>query len=160
MTDFIGKIHIANKDYYVNAFVLRKFALWNLLITKLILVVFFLTASLAIINPVPIHLITGNLEPILPIQIPFVRSDTKSGYMIHSICIFVLIASGYFGTLASELFLITLTIQFAPMSRIFDRAINSLNETIGGKRQESIQNSTWLHENVRNLALMHKEIFS
>lgn len=159
MINFISEIHIANKDHYVNAFALLKFARWNLLITKFILVVLLATGLIAIINPVPIYLITGNLEPMLPVQMPFVRLDTKSGYMIHSICIFLLLVSGIFGTFASELFLITLTIQIAPMAKIFDNAINSLNEVIGGNRQESIKTSTWLHENIRNLALIHKEIY-
>lgn len=102
----------------------------------------------------PIYLITGKLEPMLPIQIPFVNFETQSGYVIHSIYMFLLLASGYFGTVASELFLITLTIHIAPMSKIFEKAINDLNE-----RQEAIKNSTWFRVNFRNIILMHKEIY-
>lgn len=159
MMNFISELHTVNKNNYDNGRVLMKFARWNLLLTKFIVIVFAISFSVAIISPIPIYLITGNVEPMLPIHIPFVNLETRSGYVLQSTYVFFLIVSAYCGTTASELLLIMLTIQLAPMANIFDKAINGLNEATGGKRQEAIKNSTWLRESVRKICLMHKEIY-
>lgn len=159
MIHFIIELHTVNRNNFDNGRILMKFARWNLLITKFIVIVFLLTITVAILIPIPIYLITGSLEPMLPIEIPFLNLETRSGYVMHSTYMFFLIVSAYFGTAASELFLILLTMQLAPMSKILEKAINGLNEVTGGKRQEAIKNSTWLRENVRNIALMHNEIY-
>lgn len=159
--DFLDELYSVNRANvnYENYLILQRFSRWNWLITKFVLIVFGGSFTLVIISPLPMYFVTGSFEPIMPIRIPFVDTKTTPGYVMHSTYMAILLTSAYFGTAAAELFLICLTIHIWPIVKIFENAINTLNETRAGPRQEAINNSTWLRNKVRNIALMHIRIY-
>lgn len=159
MIDFLDKLYNANKFNHENRRILAKYIRWNMIITKIITLIFLSTTIFCVCAPLAIFFITDNMEPILPAHIPFVPVDTLSGYAIHCAFFFVVAITAYCGTLSNEVFLITVTLHLLPMTTILDKCVNGLNEATDSLRKEAVKNSTWLHVRVRNIALMHREIY-
>lgn len=103
------------------------------------------------------------MEPILPVHLPLIRSDTLLGYIIHSIYNFKMATIAYLGISAADLFFITITMHIWPMVRILKKSVRGLKEAIQELQLshgfETIENSTWLRAHIRNILLMHREIY-
>lgn len=160
MLEFLDEVYVANKNSnnYENNRILRNFSRWNMIVTKFVMIMFGNSFALVIISPWVMYLLTGNLEPALPIHLIFVDEKTVSGFMIHYTYMFFVLTTAYFGTAAVELLTIILTIHILPLVSIFDQAIKAVNVETTGRRKEAIKNSTWLHKSFRNLVLMHVKI--
>lgn len=158
-TTFLSNLYKANKFNVENRRILSKCMRWNMLVVKLITATFLATASACICIPLAIFLITGRMEPILPSHIPFVPTDTLWGYAIHCGYFIITIIVAYAGTVANEIFLITSTFHIWPMYEIMNQAVVGLNQATGSLRKEAVKNSAWLYWRVRNIALMHREIY-
>lgn len=159
MIEFLDKLYNANKFTTANHRILAKYIRWNMIITKISRLVFVSTIIFSMCVPLAIFLITGRMEPILPAHIPYVPLDTFSGYAIHCAYFSSVIITGYCGTLSNEVFLITVTLHLFPMIKILDQCIFGMNEATGSLQKEAFKTSTWLHARVRNIALMHNEIY-
>lgn len=162
MLDFLEEMYTANRysSNPVNYRILQQFSRWFLVITKFVLIMFGCAFGFIIISPLPIYLLTGKLELILPLHIPFVDTETTSGYAAHTTYLFVVLSSAYFGLAGSEMLTMVVTIHISPIVSIFDQSVRALNEATTGRRQEAIKNSTWLRENFRNIVLMQIKIYS
>lgn len=161
MLDFLEEVYTANKgsNNHMNYRILRNFSRWILLVTKVVFIFFGGAFAFLIMSPLPIYLLTGKLEPIFPVHIPFVDTETTLGYAIHFFYVLLVMSSAYFGLAASEMLTIILTVHIAPLVSIFSEAIKALNEATSGPRQDAIRNSTWLRKSFRNIVLMHITIY-
>lgn len=159
MIEFLDKLYNANKFNSENRQILAKYIRWNMIVAKITTLVFLSTSIFCICAPVVIFFVTGSMEPVLPAHIPFVPFDTFSGYAIHSAIFSIVVMTGYCGTLSNEAFLITVTLHLLPLTKILDQCVIGLNEATGGIRKDAVKNSTWLHVRMRNIALLHKEIY-
>lgn len=157
--NFLIHLYMANKFNVENRRMLLKFIRWNLIITQLLTAAFLVTTVVLISVPLAIFFKTGRMEPIIPAHIPFVPRDQLWGYALHNIYFISCIVTGYAGTVANDMFFLTLIMHIWPMYKIMDQAIIGLNQATGSLRKEAIRNSTWLHFRVRNIALMHKRIY-
>lgn len=158
-TNFLIELYEANKFNIENRRMLSKFIRWNLIIAQFLTVGFFAATVALICGPLVIFFVAGRVELILPTRIPFVPTDQLWGYAIHNIFIITCIVTAYAGTVANDIFFLTITMHIWPMYKIMDQAIIGLNQATGSMRKEVIRNSTWLHFRVRNIALMHKRIY-
>lgn len=134
-----------------------------MLITKVYIVVISATYVFSILLPLGIYFVTGTMEPILPVHLPFVRSDTIFGYMIHCIYNFKMATIAYLGISAADLFFITITMHIWPMVSILRKSVRRLKQVTQEIQHandfETIHNSTWLRAHIRNILLMHREIY-
>lgn len=161
MLDFLEEMYAVNRDSknHMNYRILQNFSRWVLLIMKFVFIMFGTSMAAVTFSPLLIYLLTGNLETILPIHIPFIDTETTTGYVIHTTYLIFVMTTAYLGIAASELLTIMLTIHISPMVSIFDQAIKSLNEATTGRRKDVIKNSTWLRVNFRNIVLMNIKIY-
>lgn len=159
MIEHLDKLYKANKLNAWNRQIVSKCVRWNMIITKILTLVFLSTSMCSICIPLAIFFKTGKMEPILPAHIPFIPIDTYVGHAIHCAYFSAVIISGYCGTLSNEVFLITLTMHLWAMIKILDQCVVGLNEATSSMRKETVKNSKWLHFRIRNIALMHREIY-
>lgn len=156
--EFLAKLYKANKTYSDNRSDLLKCARLNLQIAKAITCTYIVTCAVFLFTPLLVYATTNNIETFFPIRIPFLRNDTIIGYTLHTLYGIIILASACCGTLGPDLFVITMTIQYWPMTRFLDHAVDILNSETGGRRHEAIRESFWVKERVRNICLMHREI--
>lgn len=156
--DHLAKIYKANKTYSHNRSDLLKCAQVNLQIAKAITCTYVVTCGVFLLTPFIVYAATSNIETFFPIRIPFLRNDTLIGYTLHTLYGIIILASACCGTLGPDLFIITMTIQYWPMTRCLDHAVDALNLETGDKHHETIRESVWIKECVRNICLMHGEI--
>lgn len=113
--------------------------------------------------PLGIYFVTGTMEPILPVHLPFIGSDTILGYMIHCIYNFKMATIAYLGISAADLVFITITMHIWPMVSILKKSVRALKQATQELQLsngfETIRNSTWLRAHIRNILLMHREIY-
>lgn len=158
--DFLCDLYKVNRFNHENRRFLSKCVRWNMLIAKILTTVFSITAAAVICTPLAIFFITGRMEPILPFYyIPYIPTDQLWGYAFYCIYISTGIIICYCGTLATDALLLTSTMHIWPMANIVEQAVNGLNQATGSFREQAVRNSTWLHRRVRNIVLMHKEIY-
>lgn len=69
----------------------------------------------------------------------------------------------YLGISAADLFFITITMHIWPMVSILKKSVRSLKQATHEMQQandfETIRNSIWLRAHIRNILLMHAEIY-
>lgn len=127
--------------------------------TKLFTLVLIVTILACTSFPLAIFLTTGKKELIFPTHIPFVPTDKLWGYAIYCVYFIIALTTAYAGTVANEVLLITSTIHIWAMYKIMDQAVIGLNRATGSLHSESVKNSTWLHFRIRNIVLMHRNIY-
>lgn len=152
---FVTEVYKANETESENKQDLRKCARLNLRICKAIFILIVVTCLTFAVVPILTYLFTGRIEPILPLVIPFIRNDTIVGYMVQTIYQLILLFVGICLMAAPDVFLVTMTMQYWPMTQILDRSVRDLNKT----NKETNRNSTWLRMSFRNIVLMHKQIY-
>lgn len=157
--NFLSHLYKFNKFNIENRRILSQCIRWNLLFSKIFSIIVFSTAVVCTCVPLAIALIMGRMEPIFPVHIMFVPTNTLWGYAIHCVFFISVIVTAYCGTVANDVFLLTSTMHIWPMHKIMDHAVIGLNQATGSTREAAIINSTWLHRRVRNIVLMHKEIY-
>lgn len=156
---FIGKLYKANRSNIENRRILKKCARWSMLITKIYAVAFVTTLLICISLPLTIFVITGKMEPILPTKYPFIPTDVFWGYATHSIICIIVAFTVYCGIIGSESLILTSTMHIWAMLEILKNTVTGLNLACRGLQNEAVKNSTWLHRRVRNIVLMHRDIY-
>lgn len=156
--EFLSKLYKVNKTHSDNRSDLLRCATVNLQIAKAITCIYIVTCGVFLFVPFIVYVTTNNIETFFPIRIPFLRTDTFIGYTLHTLYGIIILTSACCGTLGPDLFVITLTIQYWPMSRFLDHAVDILNAETGGSRRDAVRESVWIKERIRNICLMHREI--
>lgn len=157
--EFLTTVYKANEIPSDNKTDLRRFVQFLMKFSKVFFVIITVSCAVLPLMPVGIYLATDELETFLPVRLPFIRNDTAVGYFLHTIYQWLVYYMAYSGILAADMFVITLTMHYWPLTILFDRAITVLNsETGSSRRLETIRTSTWLKLRVRNIVLMHRDI--
>lgn len=156
---FLTKIYKANLEKGKNYDDLRRCGRINLLLTKLYFCVYFVSSIALICSPILVYFVTRQVMPIMPVRLPFVQNDLVIGFIFNAIFNIIMIFLAVCGNFGSEVFILTLWMHEWPMIRILKRAATTLNKATRGKTRESIRNSIWLKLHVRNIAMMHTEIY-
>lgn len=156
--EFLAKLYKANTAYTENRSDLLKCARVNLQIAKAIFCIYIVTCGVFLFTPFIVYATTKNIETFFPIRIPLLGVDTFIGYALHTLYGIIILASACCGTLGPDLFVITMTVQYWPMTRFLDHAVDILNLETGGRRHEAIRESVWIKQHIRNICLMHREI--
>lgn len=158
LSDIYKANHIENEDKQD----LRKCVGLNLRIVKAISTLTIANALMLMLVPVLSYLLADRFETLLPLSIPFIRNDTIVGYTVLTIYQLVLILVGSCTTIAPDVFLVTMTMHYWPMTRFLDRTVRNLNVTSRDFRNGSICNTVAnfrLKKTVRNLILLHQQIY-
>lgn len=156
---FLSKLYKVNLADGKNQDDLKRCGRINLLLTRLYFCVYFVTSVVLICSPIIIYLATNQVMPIMPVRLPFVQNDTVIGFICNAMFNIIMIFLAVCGNLGSEVFILTLWMHEWPMIRILKRAVTTLNQATRGIDHEAIRNSSWLKLHVRNIVLMHKDIY-
>lgn len=116
----------------------------------------FVVYSTTILFPLPIYLLTGNAVLIYPLYLPFIDTETTSGYLtmnlIHSIW---LVMTGI-GLVASDGLMALTLVHIRPMVDLFKLGFEELNEVLVScpNAKDSREVKFWL----RNLTKLHQNM--
>lgn len=154
--EFLGVLYTTNTQNSPNKDVLRRCAEANVIIIKLLFLVYF-SAFIAFTSmPFLFYWIYGIREPMLTGFIPGLNENTLRGYLIlfgyHLFNTIIALC----GTCAVDFCFFSLILHLWPMSRIFDLAIGNLNGSLAqyGNDADISQHCKML---LKNILLLHKE---
>lgn len=156
---FMSELYKANERHVVNNNDLRKVARYCDMMAKVFGLCILGTGCILILGPIPIYAFTGDIMPILPVKIPFISTDTIFGYIIHVIYHLFGLNNALFGLLAVDVFNITAMAHIWPMTTILERSITHVNGSARCLNREEFTNSLWLRLRLRNIGLLHREMF-
>lgn len=149
---FLTEIYKANQTESENKQDLLKCARLNLRLCQATNILLAVTCSIFLAAPILTYVITDRLETIHALCIPFIRHDTIMGYSVQTIFQLTFMLIGLCVTTGTDVFLVTMTMQYWPLTRIFDRSVRNLSLATPDQ-------TLWLRMNVRNIVLMHEQIY-
>lgn len=155
----ITKLYEVNKSYGENKDDLRKAARINLSLAKLLAFGISATTLVLATFPIPVYVFTGQIVPIMPVKIPFVTTDTLFGYTLHLVFHLFAAYNGGLGLIGTDTYMITMTIHIWPLIRILERSVLNLNLATKSIEGDKVKDSVWLKLQMRNIILMHREIY-
>lgn len=155
----INNVYEANTKNGANKDDLRKAVRFNYILAKIFAGVFMSAGLVVFFVPACVYGFTGLVIPILPVKFLFVPMDTVFGYIFHVIFHFFGLYNAVLGVMGFDIFMITTTIHIWPMTRILERTITNFNTATRSINDDSVKDSVWLKLQMRNIVLMHKEIY-
>lgn len=156
---YITNLYKANQAHGVNKNDLRKTVNINYLLAKLFAFSFSFTTIMLMLSPIPVYVVTGEIIPTSAVKIPFISSEPVIGYILHWVFHFFGAFNGLLGLVAIDVFMVTTTMHIWPMTQILQRAVMDLNGATKDIKRDSVKNSVWLKLRMRNITLMHREMF-
>lgn len=114
------------------------------------------TAILMLFFPIVYYWLTGDVELIVPIFVPWIDETTILGFIQLQMVHIFWWACGTLGLVGSDLSCIMFALYTWPLTNLFNDHLDKLNKSL-------IQNPKWANTRemrlyVRNLALLHQEL--
>lgn len=114
------------------------------------------TCVLILLWPVVWYLVSGELEPILPIMLPFVDANTTEGYIKGLVAQFLYALITLNGLLASDLTFGMLSLYSWPLVDLFCDHIEQMNIVLRTSRR--LGKTKEMTDYVGNMLSIHKDI--
>lgn len=116
----------------------------------------FCTMSLFLMYPVVLYFLTGVVEPILPMTLPYLNANTFKGFIGITGFHILWSAQTGLGLAAADVLIATLVVYTLPMVALFRRRFEELSDILnmGKKAQES----EMVYQSLRNLVKMHQDM--
>lgn len=99
------------------------------------------------------YFIKGELNPLVPLFIPGIDSNTYHGYIIHYVFHTIVILLGFVGSTCSDFFFAMLIINVPVMSNILKDNFDELNASMAQKKL----NASIVHGKFINILLIYRE---
>lgn len=106
------------------------------------------------LNPIYMYLFKNEIEPLIPVYLPLINSNTINGYLILFAYHILVMISAFFGSSAVD-FLFTGIIVNAPiLAALINDDVDDLNEILSKK---TTINANMARQRLQNILLMHQE---
>lgn len=114
------------------------------------------TMSFFAMYPIALYAFTGIVEPIFPMQVPFLNQTTKEGFVGMTCCHLTWLVQTGLGLAAADLLIVMLVLYVLPLVEMFRMRFKELNQIL--LLGKTAQESELVYQSLRNLVKMHQDI--
>lgn len=134
---------------------IQKYAIITELVLKGGFVLYCLGGGIYLLNPFYSYFWQNRVIPLLPVYMPFVDENTKTGFITLSALHISLIILTILGSACVDFMFIMLIVNMPVLSTICGDNVRELNDILNGKKV----NLTLANAKLKNIFLIHSEIF-
>lgn len=152
----LEKVYLANRDPSTPAYqILMRWSHYCLLFAKYASIP--VSGSIVIVGlwPFGAYLVTGHMDYILPVYLPFFDAAHVSGMVVNYVHHSLLLLLASSGTCGADFMIVILVLHLWPMCLIWEHMFAQLNKAL---LQPAVRSSVAVKVQLRNCIHIHKEM--